>query len=585
MQDVTTDIQSIGPKHPEKESVLLVSQYNEFVKSSDQYANISDEERKDIALYGLVSEIGSVLSEIKKKLLVEDGIQKWSQANSNIIEELGDVTWYCFSYSQITNKHTPVNIFLHNIALLKKEISAEDKRAEKIHAALDQEKREDFLIAAANFPNTNEMTFADYQNLAFLTARTKGKQLLEVCVAVLWQLGAELLREKLPSIEMELNKEIADRDTNIVLGEIAWHLAAIASLFKLSMDSIAEYNQKKVSFRLDRDFSTPLHDENFQRPEQFPRKFEVAFVTVGPGRSRMYFEGKALGDELTDNSYNDDGYRFHDVMHLANAAHLGWSPVLRSLLGCKRKSDKQIDEVEDGARAKIIEEAIIKAIHSEGVRLHNELDTEPDEKPRRLFPSRQDITFKFLKFIHTFTDQLEVEKNKFWEWEDAIFDGYGIFFELCKEGQGTITVSLEDRTLKFQPELYIELTGNVSGVGSSTVEIGEQGDGSPGRALHRDLLTDAELSRCAAGSGADAAGIVAAKSSIFDAIGFRDPGAEKFSTLDIRLLDSKHVSVKASGETQKRIWSQKIINFKITLNQHKNIVSCTAIAITDPSIY
>ena len=40
---------------------------------------------------------------------------------------------------------------------------------------------------------------------------------------------------------------------------------------------------------------------------------------------------------LFPNAYRDDGYRFHDVMHLTFAALLGWSPVLRSLL---RKMEK-----------------------------------------------------------------------------------------------------------------------------------------------------------------------------------------------------------------------------------------------------
>ena len=43
---------------------------------------------------------------------------------------------------------------------------------------------------------------------------------------------------------------------------------------------------------------------------------------------------------------------FHDVFHLAYAAVLGWSPTTRALLKIKRKSRPEIDENEDGARAK-----------------------------------------------------------------------------------------------------------------------------------------------------------------------------------------------------------------------------------------
>ena len=65
----------------------------------------------------------------------------------------------------------------------------------------------------------------------------------------------------------------------------------------------------------------------------------------------MTMDGAPLGNELTDNAYENDGYRYHDVFHLAYAAVLGWSPVIRKLMDRKRKSDPQIDRIEDGGRA------------------------------------------------------------------------------------------------------------------------------------------------------------------------------------------------------------------------------------------
>ncbi len=65
-----------------------------------------------------------------------------------------------------------------------------------------------------------------------------------------------------------------------------------------------------------------------------------------------------MGDPLTDNSHVDNGYRFHDVFHLAYAAVLGWSPVTRKLMGRKRKSNANIDEAEDSGRAIVSEEGI-----------------------------------------------------------------------------------------------------------------------------------------------------------------------------------------------------------------------------------
>ena len=73
-------------------------------------------------------------------------------------------------------------------------------------------------------------------------------------------------------------------------------------------------------------------------------------------------DGAPAGDELQDNAYVEDGYRFHDIFHVAHAAKLGWSPVLRGkLLNPKRKRsvDPIVDEVEDGGRAIVIDEAIV----------------------------------------------------------------------------------------------------------------------------------------------------------------------------------------------------------------------------------
>ena len=74
----------------------------------------------------------------------------------------------------------------------------------------------------------------------------------------------------------------------------------------------------------------------------------------------MLVNGIKTGDDLSDNRYQDDGYRFHDVFHIAYAAHvLGWSPTIRALMRRKRKSVPIVDEVEDGGRAIAIEEGIV----------------------------------------------------------------------------------------------------------------------------------------------------------------------------------------------------------------------------------
>jgi NTP pyrophosphatase (non-canonical NTP hydrolase) len=442
---------------------MLISTYDAFVQRTDQSAGLAHEERLDIAAYGVAAEVGSVISAIKKRLLAREGSSTWNTADQEIVEELGDVIWYCFSLAGLSNRGKPVNIFSHDISNLKQEISGVNPRGERIRNVLDASKRDEFLAAAERFPRaTRDMTFDDYQEIAFLTARTTDRTLAEVCLVVLQQLSAQLLRSKLPPIELELNNAMADRPTNDILGEMAWHVAALASLFQLKLSGVTSANVEKVSDRWDKTIRTPLHDASSDPLEQIPRRFEVVFVTFAPGRSKMFVDGAQLGDELTDHAYDDDGYRFHDVMHLANAAKLGWSPVLRSLMKRKRKKEPRVDEVEDGARAQIVEEAVIKAIHSEGVRLarlRGELD---GPAPAQLFPTGSDITFGLLKSVRNLVANLEVEKNRFSEWEAAILDGYDIFNRLRRHRRGTVTVDLEQRSLTFSPNIDTSAIGLVT---------------------------------------------------------------------------------------------------------------------------
>ena len=65
----------------------------------------------------------------------------------------------------------------------------------------------------------------------------------------------------------------------------------------------------------------------------------------------MRWNGVFIGDPLTDNMLDPDGYRFHDVFHFAHAAILHWSPTFRALIKHKRKDDPKVDEAQDGGRA------------------------------------------------------------------------------------------------------------------------------------------------------------------------------------------------------------------------------------------
>lgn len=543
---------------------MKISDYDKFVQDTDQFAHLNVNERKEIAIYGLASEIGSVASAIKKKLLKEDGTSTWNAPSYEIKEELGDVMWYCFALARAANEQRPVNIFIHDINKLKFELAAEDTRSEQIRGVIGAENRRAFLDAAESFRrSTRDMTFQDYQEVAYLTARTKERVLVEVCVAVLYQLSAEIFRALLPAIERQLNKSLKDRPINDVLGEIAWHLAALASIYGLDLSDVAKQNMEKVSYRRNRTHPVIVHDLDFPPSQRFPREFEVSFVTVGKGKAQMYFEGRRLGDQLTDNSYSDDGYRFHDVMHLANIAHLGWSPVVRGLMGRKRKANMETDEVEDGARAKIVEEAVIKTIHAEGERLAKSSYSLTDE-PVRLFPNRDDISFKFLKLIQSLVVGLEVSDNRFWEWESAIVEGCDVYHRLRLEGQGTVTVNLDERSLKYRSEVCIPLAGRVVGFGTA-------GADKP--------VTD--INTLAKREQSNQARLDAKKRAVLASLGFELPIADELASVSIVELTDSQISVRTTGLVRDAMWDKKVIAFRTTALELDNRWICNALALSD----
>jgi len=147
--------------------------------------------------------------------------------------------------------------------------------------------------------------------------------------------------------------------------------------------------------------------------------------------------GLHLGDRLTDNSADEDDYRFHDVFHLAYAATLGWSPVLRALLRLKRKSDRDLDEQQDGARAVITEEGISNWIFAHGLRHH-------------AFKGVDSVDFQLLKTIRQMVKGYEVQVCPLWMWETAILRGFAVFRELKVRRRGLVIADLTTRTLTFQ---------------------------------------------------------------------------------------------------------------------------------------
>ena len=562
---------------------MLIARYAKHVDESDRFKDRSSEERRRISIYGLVSEIGSVISAVKKQKLGEGGHRDTTEGiltRHELKEELGDVMWYCFALAA-QEESAEDDILAQQLKSLRDQLQGDDSKSALLREKLDQDSLEKFRRQAEAFPQKKQRTFQDFQEIAYLTARTKSDELVEISLTMLMQLGAQLMRSLLPELERELHDQIQDRQVLDVLGKIAWHLAAIATIYVISLDEVAAENIEKAQLRRPSTQPTPLHDDSRSDAQKFPRYFEVKFLTVGEGRSRMYLDGCPLGNDLTDNSYEEDGYRFHDVLHLANVAHLGWSPVLRSLMNRKRKDDAnpQLDEVEDGARAKIVEEALLKVIHSEGKDIAEIVHPDLAPKDRPMFSEDVDIPLSFFKLIGRYVKGLEVESNSFEEWKAAIRDGYQIYKELAEHGQGTVTVNLEQREITFRPEVYIDLAGAVAGIGSYAVPLPEFGEEDQNEA--RSSLTKLEADKLDGSDIVHLARHYAAKRAVLQSLGIDGPSAEFSAALTLTEADPGKYSVKAASPLREMMWQRGIIAFKTSVVRSQNSVYCTALASSD----
>src|SRR5262249_51461526 len=200
-----------------------------------------------------------------------------------------------------------------------------------------------------------------------------------------------------------------------------WYLANIAEKEGLDLQEIAEENLAKIAdrFQLEQASSTPLfgddrYDAAYPESEQLPLTLTVEFREIevdGKKSIETTINRKKFGDSLTDNSHVDDGYRFHDVFHFTNAIVLGWSPIVRRTLGVKRKSVPQVDEVEDGARAAVTEEAISAVVFGYA-------------KDFSFFRGSDTVEFGLLRMIKQMTAPFEVRDQGLRKWEIAILEGY-----------------------------------------------------------------------------------------------------------------------------------------------------------------
>lgn len=290
------------------------------------------------------------------------------------------------------------------------------------------------------------MDFDHYQKEAMSTDRVPmGKTTNDVPSLIVPMLG---LAGEIGQLLSEYKKHLRDGEAHQLfkervseeLGDLLWYIANIATKFDLTLDDIATANLDKVKARWTTKHTEPLcFDTMLPEGERLPRRFEVELVDVEAGhgrRVRVFINGQQFGSDLTDNAYDPDGYRFHDVFHFAYAAVLGWSPITRALFRRKRKSCPIVDEVEDGGRAAVIEEGIAALVFDYATRHH-------------MLDGVNVLDFQLLRTIKGMTSHLEVKQCTTGEWEQAILQGFSVWRDVLAKGGGHISVDLDQRRIDY----------------------------------------------------------------------------------------------------------------------------------------
>ena len=287
------------------------------------------------------------------------------------------------------------------------------------------------------------MKFSEYQERAQKTDQVPDRSSDGLVVPLLGMAG------EVGSLLVEYKKKLRDGDAHRLfrdqfseeIGDILWYLANLASKFDLSLEEIALANLAKTSDRwpTDKETNVQLLDEEYPETEQLPREAVVDFAEkLEDGVPTVYVtvNGSPCGNAIRDNAPDPDGYRYHDVFHFTLAAVLHWSPTVRAMLHCKRKSDPAVDEFEDGGRAIAIEEGIAALVFSAAE--HRLSDPEW-------------VSSELLRGIKAMTSHLEVARCPERQWADAISQGLQAW-DKAREARGcTLTINLDERSIAVIP--------------------------------------------------------------------------------------------------------------------------------------
>ncbi len=380
--------------------LLTVSDYSKRAATTDQRSGAMS---LGFSMLGLFGEVGSLLSEAKKKQ--RDAASYLGYAET-VAEELGDVLWY---------------------------LSAIARRSRLSLA--------DIAAAAAGdgswSPGRNDaLTFHSLQPEHMPLAKAPTHAFEDTLLALAGEVGM-LVNDFRPGAGGRV-PGLRDR-----LVTTMRRLIQAANEAGVTLDGAAFKNLHKIYDRWPQHRTYPApFDANMDPEEQLPRHMTID-VYERTVRKQTYVyqrsKGVFVGDRLTDNAAEQDDYRFHDVFHYAYVAVLGWSPVIRSLLRLKRKSAPKIDEVEDGARAALIEEGVTTWLFGQAQQLDFFASVE-----------RGGLPLDMLKHVRQFVEGYEAAQCPLWLWEEAILQGYDAFRFLQKNRRGRVSIDFANRRLRIK---------------------------------------------------------------------------------------------------------------------------------------
>lgn len=351
----------------------------------------------DLAVLGLVGEIGSLLSETKKK---QRDASSYLGYEGSVVEEMGDVLWY-------------MSVLAY-------------------HAGIPFSD-----IAGGRSSGGADTTFAGLQPQQTLALQVPTVAFERTLLRLAGEVG------RIASLGAQGG--LASAPTLCALLSAAFEtLAAAADEAGVTLEEAAARNLAKAEDRWPTNRAVPpLFDESFPQEERLPRSLTVDIFERTGGNGKQYVvqrcNGIFIGDRLTDNIMTPDDYRFHDAFHYAYAAILGWSPVTRALFRQKRKSETRVDEGQDGARAILIEEGVATYVFGEAKQLHFFEGQGPG-----------DLGFSFLKSVRQFVRGYEVEACPLWLWEEAILAGNEAFRFLREKRSGRLRLDLDGRRMSIE---------------------------------------------------------------------------------------------------------------------------------------